>query len=98
MFTEEVQVKSTIGLHARFATSFVQKANEYEAAIWIEKEDRRVNAKSLLGVLSLDIGQGSVVKVIAEEEEAVKQLIALIGQGFFEGKGENPELLNDKSS
>ena len=53
MFVKEVVVQNQVGLHARPATFFIQKANEYKASIWVEKEDRRVNAKSLLGVLSL---------------------------------------------
>ena len=55
MFVKEVTVKNQIGLHARPATFFIQKANEFKASIWIVKEDIRVNAKSLLGVLSLGI-------------------------------------------
>ena len=53
MFVKEVVVQNQVGLHARPATFFIQKANEFKASIWVEKEDRRVNAKSLLGVLSL---------------------------------------------
>ena len=53
MFTQEVTVNNEVGLHARPATYFIQKANEFKSGIWVEKEERRVNAKSLLGVLSL---------------------------------------------
>ena len=59
MFVKEVFVKNQVGLHARPATFFIQKANEYKSSIWVEKEERRVNAKSLLGVLSLGIVGGS---------------------------------------
>ena len=55
MFVKEVAVQNQVGLHARPATFFIQKANEYKSSIWVEKEERRVNAKSLLGVLSLGI-------------------------------------------
>ena len=55
MFVKEVSVKNQVGLHARPATFFIQKANEYKSSIWVEKEERRVNAKSLLGILSLGI-------------------------------------------
>ena len=55
MFVKEVSVQNQVGLHARPATFFIQKANEYKSSIWVEKEERRVNAKSLLGVLSLGI-------------------------------------------
>ena len=52
MYTKDVEVKNQVGLHARPATFFIQKANEFKSSIWVEKEDRRVNAKSLLGVLT----------------------------------------------
>ena len=55
MFVKDVKVENQVGLHARPATFFIQKANEYKSSIWVEKEERRVNAKSLLGVLSLGI-------------------------------------------
>ena len=52
MYVKEVTVQNQVGLHARPATFFIQKANEFKSSIWVEKEERRVNAKSLLGVLS----------------------------------------------
>ena len=52
MYTQEVTVNNEVGLHARPATYFIQKANEFKCGIWVEKDERRVNAKSLLGVLS----------------------------------------------
>ena len=55
MYTKEITVNNEVGLHARPATYFIQKANEFKSGIWVEKEERRVNAKSLLGVLSLGI-------------------------------------------
>ena len=59
MFVKDVTVENRVGLHARPATFFIQRANEYKSSIWVEKEDRRVNAKSLLGVLSLGIMGGT---------------------------------------
>ncbi|MFR2205727.1 MAG: HPr family phosphocarrier protein, partial [Eubacterium sp.] len=53
MFVKDVTVENQVGLHARPATFFIQKANEFKSSIWVEKQERRVNAKSLLGVLSL---------------------------------------------
>lgn len=53
MYVKDVLVQNQVGLHARPATFFIQKANEFKSSIWVEKEERRVNAKSLLGVLSL---------------------------------------------
>ena len=58
MYSQEAVVNNQVGLHARPATFFIQKANEFKSAIWVEKDERKVNAKSLLGVLSLGIVKG----------------------------------------
>ena len=87
MYTQEVTVNNEVGLHARPATFFIQKANEYKCSIWVEKDERRVNAKSLLGVLSLGIVKGTSITIIADgsdEEEAVTALTALIASDFAE--------------
>ena len=87
MFLKEVEVQNQVGLHARPATFFIQKANEYKSTIWVEKDERRVNAKSLLGVLSLGIVGGTTIKIIADgtdEEDAVKDLVKLIESGFVD--------------
>ncbi len=87
MINREVTINNQVGLHARPATFFIQKANEFKSVIWIEKEDRRVNAKSLLGVLSLGIVKGTTVNIIADgadEEEAVETLTDLIDKEFAE--------------
>ena len=87
MYTKDVEVKNQVGLHARPATFFIQKANEFKSSIWVEKEDRRVNAKSLLGVLSLGIMGGTDIRIIAggvDEEQAVTALAALVDSGFQE--------------
>lgn len=87
MFNKEVTAQNQVGLHARPATFFIQKANEFKSSIWIEKEERRVNAKSLLGVLSLGIIGGTTIKIIADgvdEEEAVHSLVRLVESGFGE--------------
>ena len=81
MVSKEVVISNQVGLHARPATFFIQKANEYKSSIWVEKEERRVNAKSLLGVLSLGIVQGTAITLIADgvdEKEAVDALVDLI--------------------
>lgn len=87
MFVKDVTVQNQVGLHARPATFFIQKANEFKSSIWVEKEERRVNAKSLLGVLSLGIMSGNAIRVIADgsdEQAAVEALVALIDSGFAE--------------
>lgn len=87
MFVKEVVVKNQVGLHARPATFFIQKANEFKSSIWVEREERRVNAKSLLGVLSLGIVGGTTIRIIADgtdEEVAVEELVKLVQSGFAE--------------
>jgi len=87
MYTQEITVNNEVGLHARPATFFIQKANEFKSSIWVEKDERRVNAKSLLGVLSLGIVGGTTIRIIADgadEEQAVSGLVKLVESGFAE--------------
>ncbi len=87
MFMKDVVVQNQVGLHARPATFFIQKANEFKSSIWIEKEERRANAKSLLGVLSLGIVGDTSIRIIADgadEEKAVAALVELVESGFAE--------------
>lgn len=85
MYTKTAVVNNQVGLHARPATFFIQKANEFKSSIWVEVEERRVNAKSLLGVLSLGIVKGTEITLIAngpDEEDAVEALAALLASDF----------------
>lgn len=85
MYVKSVKVQNQVGLHARPATFFIQKSNEFKSSIWVEKDERRVNAKSLLGVLSLGIVGGTEITIIADgidEEEAVNSLVKLVESGF----------------
>ena len=85
MVSRNVMIKNSVGLHARPATFFIQKANSFKSSIWVEKENCRVNAKSLLGVLSLGITKGSVITLIADgadEAAAIDGLTALVETGF----------------
>ncbi len=87
MISRSVTISNSVGLHARPATFFVNKALSYKCSIWVEKEDCRVNAKSLLGVLSLGISKGMTITLIAdgnEEAEAIAALIELVDSGFAE--------------
>ena len=87
MATKKVIVNNAAGLHARPATFFIQKANEFKSTIWVEKEERRVNAKSLLGVLSLGIVKGTEITLIAEgsdAESAIDAIISLVETNFSE--------------
>ena len=85
MYSNTVKVLNQVGLHARPATFFIQKSNEFKSSIWVEKDERRVNAKSLLGVLSLGIAGDTEITILADgvdEEEAVNALVKLIESGF----------------
>ena len=87
MYVKDVVVQNQVGLHARPATFIIQKANEFKSSIWVEREERRVNAKSLLGVLSLGILGGSEIRIIADgsdEQAAVDCLVELVESGFAE--------------
>ena len=87
MYSKVAMVNNQVGLHARPATFFIQKANEFKCSVWVEREDRKVNAKSLLGVLSLGIVKGTEINLIADgsdEEEAVEALVKLISSDFAE--------------
>ena len=87
MITKEITIQNPVGLHARPATFFIQKANEFKASIWIEIGERRINAKSLLGVLSLGIMQGTTITLIADgsdEQAAVESLSTLVENNFGE--------------
>ena len=86
MFNKEVVVRCESGLHNRQATYFVQKANEFESSIWLESANRKMNAKSLLGIMSLSIITGDTVNLIAmgpDAEEAVNALEALLQRDVY---------------
>ena len=87
MIQRDVTITNNIGLHARPATFFIQKANSFRSSIWIEKDDRKVNAKSLLGVLSMGIAKGMTIKLVADgqdENTAIEALVELVNTGFAE--------------
>ncbi len=87
MISRDIVITNSSGLHARPATFFIQRANSYKSSIWIEKEDRKVNAKSLLGVLSLGIAKDMTIILIADgqdENAAISGLVELIDSGFSE--------------
>ena len=86
MFIKEVIVRCESGLHNRQATYFVQKANEFNSSIWIESENRKMNAKSLLGIMSLGIVTGATVTISAsgpDAEEAVNALEILLQRDVY---------------
>lgn len=86
MFSKEVVVRCESGLHNKQATYFVQKANEFSSSIWVESDNRRMNAKSLLGIMSLGIVTGAVVSLSADgsdAKEAVEALEALLQRDVY---------------
>lgn len=85
MYVRDVVINNQVGLHARPATFFTQKANEFKSTILIERDNRSVNAKSLLGVLSMGIVKGMQITIIGDgtdEVEAVNTLCELIESDF----------------
>ena len=86
MFSKEIVVRCESGLHNKQATYFVQKANEYESSIWVESRNRKMNAKSLLGIMSLGIVTGSTVVISAsgrDAEDAVNALGLLLQRDVY---------------
>ena len=87
MCVKDVTIQNQVGLHALPATFFIQKANEFKSSIWVEKDERKVNAKSLLGVLSLGITKDTDITLIADgvdEIDALNGLEELIETGLSE--------------
>jgi len=86
MYNKEIVVRCESGLHNKQATYFVQKANEFECSIWMESGERKMNAKSLLGIMSLGIVTGAVVTLSAsgtDEEAAVNALESLLQRDVY---------------
>ena len=86
MFNKEVIVRCESGLHNKQATYFVQKANEFESAIYLESGNRKMNAKSLLGIISLGVITGTSVTLTAygpDAEAAVTALEALLQRDVY---------------
>lgn len=86
MYTKEVTVRCESGLHNKQATYFVQKANEFDSSIWLEAQNRKMNAKSLLGIMSLGIVTGETVILSAsgaDAEAAVDALEVLLQRDVY---------------
>jgi len=87
MFEQIVEVCNPTGLHARPAAIFVQAASKFTSNIWIAQGEKKVNAKSIMGLMSLAVAQGTSVIIGADGEDeqlAVKELYDLIASGFGE--------------
>ena len=86
MFSKEIIVRCESGLHNKQATYFVQKANEFSSSVWLESDNRKMNAKSLLGIMSLSIVTGATVTLYAtgsDAEAAIEALDALLQRDVY---------------
>lgn len=86
MISKVFSINNDVGLHARAASLFIKETNSYKASVWIERDEKRVNAKSLLGVLSLGITKGTEVTIIADgaDEEICMDAISKLIDNKFE--------------
>jgi len=84
-----IKIINKLGLHARASAKLTQVANQFESDIWLEKNDKKVNAKSIMGVMMLAASQGTDIKISTEgvdEKEALDSITALINDYFGEGE------------
>ena len=89
MLTKETQIINKLGLHARASAKLTQLAGRHKCEVWMSKGTRRINAKSIMGVMMLAAGKGSTVSIEtdgADEAEAMEALLALIADYFGEGE------------
>lgn len=87
---QEVEIINKLGLHARASSKFTQVASQYQCEVWVTRNQRRVNAKSIMGVMMLAAGRGSKITIEtingADADEAMAALVALIADRFGEGE------------
>ena len=89
MLTQETEIINKLGLHARASTKLTQLAGKFKCEVWMSKGTRRINAKSIMGVMMLAAGKGSKVTIETDgedEAEAMTALLALIADYFGEGE------------
>ncbi len=89
MLTLSIKIINKLGLHARASAKLTQIANQFESDIWLEKNDKKVNAKSIMGVMMLAASQGTNITITTEgldEKEALNSIVALINDFFGEGE------------
>ncbi len=89
MLRRDVEIINKLGLHARASAKLSQLASQYRSDVWLSRDGRRVNAKSIMGVMMLAAGKGSHIVIETEgpdEEEAMQALVALIADYFGEGE------------
>lgn len=89
MIKEEIEIINILGLHARASTKFTQTASQFTSEVWVTRNGRRVNAKSIMGVMMLAAAKGSIIEIEAngpDEQAAIDALKALINDYFGEGE------------
>ena len=89
MARAEIQISNKLGLHARASAKLTQLASSFNSEVWMEKGSRRVNAKSIMGVMMLAAGKGTTVAVEtigADEQPALDSILKLIEDKFGEGE------------
>ena len=89
MHTQTVTIINKLGVHARASSKFVQTAAQYQSEIWVSKGEKRINGKSIMGLMMLAAAQGSTIQIEAngaDEAQAVQALTALINDYFGEGE------------
>jgi phosphocarrier protein HPr len=85
----DIEIINKLGLHARASTKLTQTASQFKSEIWIERNGRRVNAKSIMGVMMLAASKGSIVTLEAQgddQQAAIQALVTLIQDRFGEGE------------
>jgi phosphocarrier protein len=89
MLQHDIEIVNKLGLHARASAKLTQMAGQFKSEIWITRNERRVNAKSIMGVMMLAANKGSTIHLEidgADEDEAMQALVALIADRFGEGE------------
>ena len=89
MLQQDIEIVNKLGLHARASAKLTQMAGQFKSEIWIARNERRVNAKSIMGVMMLAANKGSTIRLEidgADEGEAMQALVALIADRFGEGE------------
>lgn len=89
MLKQDVQIINKLGLHARASAKLTQLASQYSCEVWLSRNGRRINAKSIMGVMMLAAAKGSTVTIETDgvqEQEAMAVIVALIGDYFGEGE------------
>ena len=87
MLKQEIKIINKLGLHARASSKFTQTATQFSSEVWVTRKERRVNGKSIMGLMMLDAAQGSTIELETDgSDEAAAMLTDLINDYFGEGE------------